>query len=156
RIPYLGSAGWLAVVPRTARHAEAAFALLADLSGPERSAQVALEPRWGGGPVREEHLNRERWEAFDLDRERTSALKETLQQTLLHRQMTIPVLCLRIPDRAAHRAALVKELRAALAGRVEPAEALEAAARRWSELDQARGREAHRAEYRMSLGLLAR
>src|SRR5262249_24965579 len=109
------------------------------------------------------------WEAFDLDRERTSALKETLQQTLLHRQMTNPVLCLRIPEpgrvphepgpagaRSAHRAALVKELRAALAGRVEPAEALEAAARRWSELDQARGREAHRAEYRMSLGLLAR
>jgi len=156
RVPYLGSAGWLAVVPRTARHAEAAFALLADLSGPERSAQVALEPRWGGGPVREEHLNRDRWDAFDLDRERTAALKETLQQTLLHPQMTNPVLCLRIPDQAAHRAALVKELRAALAGQKKPAQALEAAARRWSELDQARGMEDHRAEYRMSLGLLAR
>jgi ABC-type glycerol-3-phosphate transport system substrate-binding protein len=156
RVPYLGSSGWLALVPGTAPHAEAAFALLADLSGPERSAQVSLEPRWGGGPLRDDQLNRERWDAFDLDGTRTAALKETLQQTLLHRQMKNPVLCLRIPDQAAHRAALVKEVRAALAGQATPEQALKAAARRWSDLDRARGMEAHRADYRISLGLLPR
>ena len=54
------------------------------------------------------------------------------------------------------RSALVAELRAALAGKVGPQQALERAARRWVELDQKRGLERHRTEYRISLGLLGR
>jgi hypothetical protein len=49
----------------------------------------------------------------------------------------------------------VAEVRAALAGKKAPAEALRAAAARWEEMDQKQGLEAHRAEYRLSLGLLA-
>jgi multiple sugar transport system substrate-binding protein len=157
RIPYLGSGGWLAVVPRDAPHADAAFALLAGLCGPERSERIALEPRWGGGPTRTGQLGRERWDAFDLEPAQTRQLKEALRQTLLHPDMKNPVVCLRTPDQAAHEAALAAELRTALEKNTDPAKALAAVARRWQELDAARDRErgpgTHLAEYRLSLGL---
>ncbi len=78
RVPYLGGAGWLAVVPRTAAHPESAFDLLTDLSGPQTSGQMVLAPRWGAGPVRDEQLRRERWDSFDLDTAETLRLKEVL------------------------------------------------------------------------------
>jgi ABC-type glycerol-3-phosphate transport system substrate-binding protein len=154
RVPYLGAGGWLAVVPRGSANAEAAFALLAHLSGPQTSGEIVLEPRWGG-PVRAPQLNRQRWDAFDLGPAQTSALREALGETLLHRGTKNPALVLRIPEQASHRAALVARLRPALAGGGADA-ALKEAARRWSELDQAKGPEAMRAEYRLSVGLLAR
>jgi multiple sugar transport system substrate-binding protein len=153
-VPYLGDRSLLAVVPQDAAHARAAWDLLASLTGPGDRSQITLEPRSGGGPVREQQLNRERWDAFDLDLARTRALRETLQQTLLHRGLKNPVLRLRTPDEAAHRAALVAEVRAALDHGSDPQKALDAVARRWVQLDEARGLERHRAEYRISLGLL--
>jgi ABC-type glycerol-3-phosphate transport system substrate-binding protein len=155
RVPYLGSGGWLAVVPRSSSNSEAAFGLLAELTGPETSAQIALEPRWGGGPTREEHINRQRWDAFDLDQERTLALREALRGNLFTHGLKNPVICLRTPDEASYRAALDTALRAALGKTaVPPAEALATAARAWEKLNQARG-PAHLAEYRLSLGLRA-
>jgi multiple sugar transport system substrate-binding protein len=155
RVPYLGGAGWLAVVPRGAAHPESAFDLLADLSGPQTGGQMVLAPRWGAGPVRDEQLRRERWDSFDLDTAETLRLKEVLQEALLHRGLKNPVLCLRTPREAAHREVLVAELRAALEGTKDPSAALEAAARRWEALDREQGLEAHKADYRLSLGLLA-
>jgi multiple sugar transport system substrate-binding protein len=154
RVPYLGEGGWVAVVPRGAGSAEAAFDLLADLSGP--AAGVALEPRWGGGPIRQGQVTRERWDAFDLDGRRTVALREALTRSLLHHRLKNPVVCLRTPDQAPHRAALVAEVRACLAGKKEPKAALAEAARRWEELDRKRGEKRHREEYRISLGLLGK
>lgn len=156
-VPYLGSGGWLAVVPRSAAHAEEAFALLADLCGPERSQRIALEPRWGGGPTRTGQLSRERWDAFELSPPQTRQVKEALRQTLLHPDMKNPALCLRTPDQAAHQAALAAELRSALEKNTDPAQALANVARRWEELDReydrAHGKGAHLADYRRSLGL---
>jgi multiple sugar transport system substrate-binding protein len=154
RVPYLGGAGWLSVVPAGARRPDSAFEFLAYLSGPQTSGQMAAAPRAGGGPIRDEHLGREHWDSFDLDKAGTDRLKDALQEALKHRGLKNPVLCLRTPRQAAHRAALVAELRAALAGTRKPAEALKEAARRWSELDRTQGLEAHRADYRLSLGLL--
>ena len=155
RVPYLGSGGWLAVVPRGSAHPEAAFALLAHLSGPETSNEIVLEPRWGGGPVRAPQLNRQRWDAFDLRPGPTSALREALLETLLHRGVKNPALVLRIPEQASHRAALVAKLRPALAAGGDAEATLKEAARLWSELDQAKGPAAMKAEYRLSVGLLA-
>jgi ABC-type glycerol-3-phosphate transport system substrate-binding protein len=45
RVPYLGGVGWLAVVPRGAVRPDTAFDLLAELSEPATSGQVALAPR---------------------------------------------------------------------------------------------------------------
>jgi len=102
RVPYLGSSAWLAAVPRDAAQREAAFALLADLSGRETSGQIVLDVRRGsrcaGGAIRQDQLeDRTRWDAFDLKEAPTKELKETLRQTLVHRGLKNPALCLRIP-----------------------------------------------------------
>jgi multiple sugar transport system substrate-binding protein len=155
RVPYLGAGGWLAVVPRGTPHPEAAFALLAHLSGPETSNEIVLEPRWGGGPVRTPQLNRQRWDAFDLAPAPTAALREALLETLLHRGVKNPALVLRIPEQASHRAALVAKLRPALTAGGDAEVTLKEAARLWSELDRAKGPAAMKSEYRLSVGLLA-
>jgi ABC-type glycerol-3-phosphate transport system substrate-binding protein len=155
RVPYLGGAGWVMAVPKGAADAGAAFDLLGDLAGRQTSGQLVQEPLWGGGPVREEQLRRERWDAYDLDRERTQRLQEVLREALLHRGIKNPVLCLRTPWEAGHRAALDGRLREALQGKAA-AEALRAAAGRWAEMDREAGVEKHRADYSISLGLLAR
>ena len=55
-VPYLGSAAWVGVVPKGAAHADAAFALLADMCGREASGQVVIGSRFGGDPIRSEQL----------------------------------------------------------------------------------------------------
>jgi hypothetical protein len=157
RLPRAG--GWLVVVPKPPQErpaqTDAAFALLADLCGRETSGQIAIDPRWGGGPTREDHLERARWDAFDLDARRTNALREALRQTLQPRGLRNPVFRLRTPDEAGHRAALLEAVRAPLKDpKADPAVALAAAAKKWTELDQARGEAAQLAAYRISLGLL--
>jgi ABC-type glycerol-3-phosphate transport system substrate-binding protein len=154
RVPYLGGAGWLAVVPKTAEHPAAAFDLLGYLAGPQTSGQMMLAPRWGTGPTREEQLRNERWDAFDLDTAMTGRLRDVLQEELLHRHMKNPLICLRIPDEAAYREALHAELRRALEDSVSARDALDTAAQMWGALAQKHGLAAHRAAYRLSLGLL--
>jgi hypothetical protein len=152
-IPYLGGSGWLACVPKKAKHAEAALDLLADLAGPARSSQAALEPVRGAGPTRTPHLLRERWDSYDLDRSRTGALKEVLGKALLQHNLRNPALCLRIPDQASHRAALVAGLRKALADGGKASEVLQGVARQWKELDARKGLKQHRIDYLRSVGL---
>jgi ABC-type glycerol-3-phosphate transport system substrate-binding protein len=158
-VPYLGGAGWLAVVPSSAAKPQAAFDLLADLAGPARSTQIVLDPRLGGGPVRTEQVLRERWDSFDLDPERSLALKDTLTRTLLH-GLENPALCLRIPDADQQREALVREIRHALKHKGDARLALQAVAKRWTEMNEKKGENAKKAaaahlrELRLSLGLL--
>jgi multiple sugar transport system substrate-binding protein len=150
-VPYLGAGGWLGVVPRGAAHAEAAFALLGMLTGPEASRQIVIEPEWGGGAVRREQLSDAAgWSSFGLDQAQTNGLVQALQQTLTPAGVDNPATRLRLPKQAEYRQALLAEVRAALAGQKEPAAALEAAAARWRELDPPDRR---RTEYAFSLGL---
>ena len=111
RVPYLGGAGWLAVVPTSARSQEAAFDLLAELAGPCAARRSCSNLRWGGGPVRIDQLVRERWDSFDLDPERSLALKEVLGRTLMQHSLKNPVLCLRIPDAVQQEEILVAQVR---------------------------------------------
>jgi multiple sugar transport system substrate-binding protein len=155
RVPYLGSGGWLAVVPLGATEPDAAFGLLADLAGRERSVQIMIDPIWGGGPTRRDHLERTRWDAFGLEPERTRALKDALRQTLEHPSMQNPAVCLRTSAAAKHEAALLKEVRAFLTSKDDDAQkALEKAVARWEEMDKERGHEAARDDYQISVGLL--
>ena len=150
-VPYLGAGGCLGVVPRGGPQAEAAFALLAELSGPEVSRQVVIEPEWGGGAVRRDQLNATAgWSSFGLSQAQTTDLLQALQQTLAHAGLGNPATRLRLPREADYRKALLEEVRAALAGKKGPAEALKAAAERWRALEPA---ERRRTEYANSLGL---
>jgi ABC-type glycerol-3-phosphate transport system substrate-binding protein len=152
RIPYLGSGGWLGVVPASTANADAAWDLLADLAGPARSSQLVLEPR-GAGPTRTEHVLRDRWDAFDLTIPRALGLKDVIARTQLQHGLKNPVVCLRTPDEATHREALLKGLRRVLLDQGSPAEALNQVSAQWKQMDEKRGLDRHRTVYRISLGL---
>ncbi len=143
-VPYFGAAGWLAVVP-------------AELAGPDLSRQVVLSPRanpaLGGGAFRSDHFDRNaRWEAFDLDAPRTTALKEVVQQTLEHRSVANPVYRLRTPDERERRAVLIAALKEALITRpaADPARVLNDVAAHWKQMDKANPK--FLAEGRMGIG----
>jgi multiple sugar transport system substrate-binding protein len=157
RMPYLGSSSYLTVVPKSAAAPDAAFALAEELCSREMSRQIVIEPaKWGGGPIRLTQLEDSRaWEVYDLDAARTTALRDALRQTLQHTEVLNPALRLRTPDQEAHGKILVRAVRAVLEGKDEPQAALDAVAKQWVELD-AKDPAAHLAEYRISLGLLAR
>jgi multiple sugar transport system substrate-binding protein len=153
-VPYLGAGGWLAVVPRTAAEPQAAFDLLADLSGPRTSLQAALEPAWGGCGFRREHFEeRSGWSAFGLGPEETVQLRQMLQQTM-NPALINPVARLRIPDEREHFRSLVKAVRSALTERVPAHKALDEAARDWERIDQRKALEQRRRDYQLSLGLM--
>jgi hypothetical protein len=133
----------------------AAFDLLMDLAGPAVSRQIVIDPREGGGPTRRDHLKAAtRWDGFQLDAARTRALKDALEEALVHPRLVNPVMRLRTPDERPHVVALLRQVRAALTDNQDAAKALSEAARRWTELDQAKGAAATIAEYRVSVGLL--
>jgi multiple sugar transport system substrate-binding protein len=153
-VPYLGADGWMMVVPRHNAAPEAAFALAASLSGPKTSQDIVIEPGWGGGVYRREHLEvGVGWQQLGLERKLSEHLVDLLRQTVLHPQLTNPVLRLRTPDEREHQQALATELRAALLGGKDAARALEAAAARWRQLDERKDLKTRLAEYRLSLSL---
>jgi multiple sugar transport system substrate-binding protein len=150
-VPYLGADGCLGVVPRGAARAEAAVALLAELGGPEKSRQIAIEPRWGGGAFRGGQLSDPAgWSAFGLDQVQTKALLQALEQTLTPASVGNPATRLRLPREAEYRKALLEQVRAALEGKKDAAAALKAAEEQWQALEPADRR---RVEYAHSLGL---
>src|SRR5262249_49675493 len=131
-LPYLGAGGWLLVVPRASAQADAALALLAELSGAKTSGEVVLEPAWGGGVFRREHFQALReGNAFDLGAARVDRLVDVLRQTLDPPAIN-PLLRLRTPDEREYRRALLDAVRAALERpETDPGQVLAAAARRW-------------------------
>jgi hypothetical protein len=151
RVPYLGGAGWLMVVPMSARQPHAALDLVTHLASSAQSMQIALEPRWGGGITRTEQALRERWDAFDLNGRRALQLKDAVNKTVLSHGLKNPVLCLRVPREELHRVALDAALREVLLKNAPPAKALADVSEKWKSLTP--GEEAARVEYRISVGL---
>jgi multiple sugar transport system substrate-binding protein len=152
-VPYLGAGGWLAVVPRDAPHPEAAWGLLEELSGPEISRQIVIEPAYGGGICRRDQFEPRDLLSFGLDQAQTKTLAESLRRTLAHLGVKNPVVRLRTPDEAPHRQALTAAVRAALLQGGDARKALEAAAQRWREIDSGRDARARLADYYLSLSL---
>ncbi len=114
-VPYLGAGGYVGVVPRSSAQADAAFALLAELSGPAVTQQVAIEPAWGGGALRRDLLSDAAgWSSFGLDQDQTRALRQALRQTLEHSGLGNPATRLRLPNQAGYRKILIEEVRSAL------------------------------------------
>jgi ABC-type glycerol-3-phosphate transport system substrate-binding protein len=156
RVPYLGGAGWFAVVAKSSPHADAAFDLLADLAAAKTSTQIFLGAKEIGGPTRTDQLYRARWDAFDLDQKQEGHLREALHETLRCGNLKNPAVCLRTPRQAAHRTLLVAALRQALLKGADAEKTLQRVADAWHRLDEEHGFEAHKADYRRSLGLLAK
>jgi ABC-type glycerol-3-phosphate transport system substrate-binding protein len=154
-VPYLGATGALGVVLQTCRQADAAFALLADLAGKPTSAQVLFDERWGGAPLRRQHLEDAKgWSSFNLDQAQTNALLQALILTVTHPGLSNPATRLRQPDEREYAPVLAAELRAALSGEKDAARALEDAAARWRDIDRRKPEGQVRAYYAYSLGLI--
>src|SRR5262249_10205463 len=150
-IPYQGSHGWVAVVPRSAPHPEAAFALCAQLSDPVTSMQIVFEPQWGGGVYRQDHLSgTQNWFSFEVDESRTQLLRVAIQQALNRPGLANPVVRLRIPDQHLYQQLLVEQLREALTHNMDAQHALQLVARRWKALDDLKDKKQRIDEYRIS------
>jgi ABC-type glycerol-3-phosphate transport system substrate-binding protein len=150
RLPYLGSEGWMAVVPRSARSPDAAWSLLADLCGPARSMQTALDPQWGGGPTRVDQALRDRWGSLGAEGAAGQALKDAVAQAVLPGGLKNPVIALRAPRRQAMDQAVAQAVREALVGKKDAKAALEEADAAWRALGPA---DRLLAEYTLSVGL---
>jgi multiple sugar transport system substrate-binding protein len=153
-VPYLGTGGGLAVVPRSAAHPEAAFALLAELSGPQVSAEIVLGSSLGGGPCRREHLDLlKAGNVFGLESGVARALVESLRLTL-DPPIKNPVLRLRTPDEGDHLRAFAAEVRPALLrSDADPNQVMKAVAQRWRQLDGLKDERQRKADYCRSLSI---
>lgn len=154
RVPYLGSGGWVGVVRRGSPRAEAAFAMLAALGGPETSKEVMLEPAWGADVWRREQVdNRSGWESLELGAALTNTLVETLRATQ-ESPLLNPVYRLRIPDQRPHQRALVEEVRKALSRPgMDTEQVMAAVAGHWEQFDAHQPQQQRLRDYRLSLGL---
>lgn len=153
-VPYLGADGWMMVVPRSNAEPDAAFSLAASLSDPKTSLDIVIEPAWGGGVYRREHLESGvGWHQLGLDRRGTEHLVDLLRETVQHPQITNPVLRLRTPDAREHQRALDAELRAALFDGKDAGRALQAAAANWRLMDEHKDVRTRLTAYRLSLSL---
>jgi multiple sugar transport system substrate-binding protein len=151
-VPYLGAGGWIAVVPRSAPQAKAAFALFADLGGRNTSSQIISEPQWGGGIFREEHF-KANWLAFELDHAMTVQLPQVLRQTVARPGLKNPVVRLRIPDQGPYQQILVEQVRKAIFQNSDAKQALANVAQAWRKLDEGKDEARRRDDYLLSLGL---
>jgi hypothetical protein len=128
--------------------------LAAFLSDPHTSRDTVIEPSWGGGAYRNEHLeNRAGWQSFGLSPEWTGVLVQSIRQVEAYSSIKNPLMRLRIPQEASHRQALDTELEAVLLHGKEPEQALNDAASRWRQLDVKVDPRQLLRDYRLSLGL---
>jgi multiple sugar transport system substrate-binding protein len=153
-VPYLGAGDAVTVVPRTSTHPQEAFAFAAFLADPKTSLEIVVEPEWGGGAFRREHLeNRVGWQGFNVGPHGTEALVDCIRRTVAFNQIKNPVVRLRIPGQERHMQAMDREIRAALARGKNARQALDDAAQHWLELDAGLPLEQRIINYRLSLGL---
>jgi multiple sugar transport system substrate-binding protein len=153
-VPYLGARGAMMVVPRSSAHPQDAFALASFLSDPRTSQDIVIEPAWGGGAYRREHLeNRTGWQAFELGTRGSEILVDCIRRTVAYNQIKNPVVRLRIPAQESHMQAVDAELVLALLQGKSAKHALNDAANRWRKLDASVPSEQRLLNYRLSLSL---
>jgi ABC-type glycerol-3-phosphate transport system substrate-binding protein len=161
-VPYLGSQARLGVVAASSAHPDAAFALLAHLSGPQpagKALSILSKPDWGAGPIRQTHLNPEcqaAWDGYGLSPTTTLALRETLSRQMANAALINPAYCLRLPQAVERQAALVAAVRAALAQPQTPvAPLLQTVEEKWRAVDAPLSESARRAAVWQAVGLQA-
>jgi multiple sugar transport system substrate-binding protein len=153
-VPYLGAGGAIMVVPCSSAQSQDAFALASFLSDPRTSQEIVIEPAWGGGAYRREHLeNRVGWQAFELGARGSEILVDCIRRTVAYNQIKNPVVRLRIPAQESHMQAKDAEIHLALLQGKSAKQALDAAASRWRELDASVPPEQGILNYRLSLSL---
>jgi len=129
-VPFLDG-GWVAVVRKSGKNPDAAFALLAELTGPARSRELVASG--GFAPVRDSQLEPDRliaWLGYGFDEAGTRSLQDAIRANLGIAARD-PAHGLRSPDEADLRRALREELLRVANGSASPEAALKAAAEKW-------------------------
>lgn len=154
-VPYFGAGGWMGIVHKRCRNPEAAFELLAELSGLDRSTELISDPALGFGPLRVEHLDPSResvWQRYGFDADRSRKLAVAIRQQA-GTGLANPVVGLRGADRAELLKLLAAEVAKLAAGAATPEEAMKAAESAWRKADSARPAESLKAERLLAAGL---
>jgi ABC-type glycerol-3-phosphate transport system substrate-binding protein len=130
RVPWLAG-GWLGVVRTSCKNPEAAFSLLAELTGPARSQEVVAAG--GYAPVREALLESDRllvWLGYGFDDKTTRQLQDIVRLNL-GASVRNPVFGLRTPDQTELRKSLQTELVGIANGTTTPEAGLKSANEAW-------------------------
>jgi ABC-type glycerol-3-phosphate transport system substrate-binding protein len=149
-VPLLAFAGRMGVVSRESKSADAAFQLLAWLSG-DRWSELVSPVTPATTLFRKSHLkNPQLWVESQV-RGSAAAQYGSLVEKILSRSQRL--LVPRIPGQAEYLAALDEAVREAVRGRKGPEEALSGAAGRWQQITDRLGRVPQKRAYWRSLGL---
>lgn len=148
--PFLAFGGWQVAVPSDSANQEAAWSYIEELTSPEVSGTAIVTANTGVNPYRLSHYeNLDNWSSIFSPEEAASYLGA--QRASLDSPNV--ALDLRLPGFFSYTEVLEIELSKALAGEVEPQEALDAIAAEWNKLTDEFGRDDQLAAYRASMGL---
>lgn len=148
--PFLAFGGWQLAVPSDSKNAEAAWSYVAEVTSPEVSAKAIVTSNTGVNPYRLSHYNNlENWASIFTPAEAASYLGA--QRASLDSPNV--ALDLRLPGFFSYTEVLEIELSKALAGQVEPQQALDTIAAEWNKLTDEFGRDKQLAAYRSAMGL---
>jgi multiple sugar transport system substrate-binding protein len=148
--PFAGFGGWIYVVPKLTRNAEAAFDLAAHLGSPEVRLKAVTTPGCGANPSSLEQLDPAIWAEAGLSEESATAYTQAISDSLTDPNV---VFDLRIPGIQDYKDALEIAVTRALAGEAEPQAALDEAAAEWERITDRLGRDQQGRFYRESLGI---
>jgi len=148
--PFLAFGGWQLAVPGDSENQEAAWSFVAEVTSPEVSGQAIVTANTGVNPYRKSHYeNLDDWSAIFTTEEAKSYLGA--QRASLDAENV--ALDLRLPGFFSYTEVLEIELSKAIAGQVEPQEALDTIADEWNKLTDEFGRDSQLAAYRAAMGL---
>ncbi len=149
RVPFLNLTGRVGMVGNESGQQEAAFKLLAWLSGEQNSLQISPASPAATLFRRSQLKQPMLWVEKTVPPAAAAKYAELTAKTFRGEQW----LAFNIPGREEYLAALDEAVRSAVRGGVSPADALNAAAKRWREMTEKRGVDQQRNAYLHSLGL---
>jgi multiple sugar transport system substrate-binding protein len=148
--PFLAFGGWQLAVPADSKNPEAAWSFVQEVTSIETSGKAIVTANTGVNPYRFSHYdNLDSWSSIFTAEEAESYLGA--QRASLDAPNV--ALDLRLPGFFSYTEILEIELSKALAGEVEPQEALDTIAAEWDALTDEFGRDTQLAAYRASMGL---
>jgi hypothetical protein len=152
-VPYLGPAGIVAGVTKSAQRPEAMVALLRHLCDSEASLEVVHSPSYGSAPYRPSQLGdrRDGWFNYGFDAAGTERLRSALGLVMEPRAVNAPVR-LRVREQEKYRRVLLDAIRKAIATKADAKATLEAVATEWRKIDS-RPADERLTEYLRSLNL---
>lgn len=154
RVPVYTGGGLIGVVRQSAKHPDAAWALLAELGGPAGSSASLDTPAVGGGPLRIEHAaeSTAHWQQYGFDPAGTADLGIAVREFVSPGTIN-PAIALRTPDVDDINALLARSLAGVASGELSADAGQKQAEADWRALDAKTPKDARLTHRRKSAGL---